>query len=103
MSHLIIWAPAAREDMRAIHAYISKDSRRYARAMLRRILVSVSRLKDFPRIGRCVPEFGELDEIRELIVRNYRVIYRISSESIAVGAVIHGARELRPALDDRQV
>ena len=82
MSHQIIWAPAAREDMRAIQAYISRDSRRYARAMLRRILVSVSRLKDFPRIGRRVPEFGELDEIRELIVRNYRVFIVLAPKAL---------------------
>jgi toxin ParE1/3/4 len=89
--------------MRQIWEYIALDSRRYATNMLRRIVRSVGRLAEFPNIGRRVPEFGEREEIRELIVQNYRVIYRIGADIISVSAVIHGARDLERALGSRPV
>lgn len=47
-----------------------------------------------PRAGRKVPEFG-LDEFRQLLVRPYRVIYRIDHDSIVVISVMH-YRQLLP-------
>jgi plasmid stabilization system protein ParE len=99
----IIWAPPARQDLRDIHEYISRDSVTYATAMVDGIVVATQRLIDFPRLGRRVPEFGERDLIRELIVRNYRVIYRIDPDSISIAAVIHGARDLLKATSDRTI
>jgi plasmid stabilization system protein ParE len=59
----------------------------------RKIVESVSRLKDNPKSGRIVPEF-EIETIREIIVGNYRIIYLSSEELIQIIAVIHGARLL---------
>ncbi|TMB64277.1 MAG: hypothetical protein E6J43_13680 [Chloroflexi bacterium] len=36
---------------------------------------SAARLSEFPLSGRIVPEFNQ-ENIRELLVRNYRVAYR---------------------------
>ncbi len=46
-----------------------------------------------PISGRKVPEY-EAEDIRELIEKPYRIIYRIKSDQIDVLAVIHGARLL---------
>jgi toxin ParE1/3/4 len=54
----------------------------------------------FPLMGREVPELED-QAIREIIVQKYRVIYRVKHEAIKIGAVIHGARELTNALQDR--
>ena len=43
--------------------------------------------------GRMVPEF-QAEDIREVIERPYRIIYRIKPEQIDVLAVIHGARQI---------
>jgi len=40
-----------------------------------------------------VPEY-QTDDIRELIEKPYRIIYRIKADRIDVVAVIHGARLL---------
>jgi len=40
-----------------------------------------------------MPEF-ERDELRELIVRPYRLIYSISDSQVVILHVIHGARLL---------
>jgi toxin ParE1/3/4 len=47
----------------------------------------------FPMSGRVVPEYDRND-VRELIERPYRVIYRIKRDQIEVLAVIHGAQQL---------
>ena len=44
-----------------------------------------------------VPEY-EAPDIRELIERPYRIIYRVMPDQIDVLAVIHGARLLPPIL-----
>ena len=48
-----------------------------------------------------VPEY-EMDRLRELIVRNYRVIYALSpdAETVHVFAVRHGSLNLRRQLGD---
>lgn len=57
-------------------------------------------LERFPRIGRRVPEWDH-DSIRERIVGNYRLIYRINDEKILIIAVVHGARLLDDSISMR--
>jgi plasmid stabilization system protein ParE len=40
-----------------------------------------------------VPE-AEEENIRELLFQNYRIIYRVGTDSILILTVIHGARDL---------
>lgn len=44
-----------------------------------------------------VPEYSR-DDVREVIERPYRIIYRIMESQIDVLAVIHGARLLPPEI-----
>ena len=48
-------------------------------------------LRRFPESGRVVPELGR-EEIRELLVGSYRVIYRRSKNRIEIAMVRHQAR-----------
>ncbi|MGQ0572185.1 MAG: type II toxin-antitoxin system RelE/ParE family toxin [Armatimonadota bacterium] len=52
---------------------------------------AVSTLSRFPEKGRVVPEVGR-PEIREVIYRGHRVIYRVGPRSIWVLTVRHGRR-----------
>jgi len=45
------------------------------------------------RRGHVVPEIGD-KQIRELIVRSYRLIYKVEKSRVAVLAIVHGARDL---------
>ncbi|MGE4274341.1 MAG: type II toxin-antitoxin system RelE/ParE family toxin [Desulfitobacterium sp.] len=58
-----------------------------------RIIEMVEKLSDFPNRGRKVPEVED-EKIREIVFHNYRLIYKLSDESILVLAIIHAAREL---------
>jgi addiction module RelE/StbE family toxin len=70
----IIWTELAVDDLKLIHEYISKDSKRYADRFIEKIIERVDQLEHFPKSGRVVPEF-DLPTIRELIDGNYRIIY----------------------------
>jgi len=89
----IIWTEPAVADLQNIKTYISNDSKYYATVVTEKILKSVEKIKDFPRIGREVPEF-EGNEIREIIYSNYRIIYRIHEDFILILAVVHGKRNI---------
>lgn len=87
----LTWLPAAYADLEGIWSYIARDSAVYASGMIKRIVDAPKSLPRFPQLGRVVPEW-ESPQIRELIVGNYRLIYKIEVERIIVLAVIHGAR-----------
>jgi toxin ParE1/3/4 len=50
-------------------------------------------LKDFPEIGRHVPE-AEREDIRELIFQGYRIIYRVGQQRVDILTTLHGSRDL---------
>ena len=100
MAHKIIWSPIVVEDLESIANWISRDSEAYAAALIQEIVDAVENLSMFPRMGREVPELDD-PHVREIIVQKYRVIYRVESDAIKLGAVIHGARELDRALRGR--
>lgn len=88
------WSRRARADIRGLKTYIAKDSPYYARHFTERIIASVEKLKEFPKIGRVVPEAEGREDVRELIYRGYRIIYLIRSEHISIVTIIHGSRDL---------
>jgi plasmid stabilization system protein ParE len=86
-------SPSARHDLRDIVRYISLDSPERAVAFGRFLLSQTKRLADFPELGRVVPEFGR-EEIREIVVRSYRVIHRVDHADCRVEVIRfwHAAR-----------
>jgi addiction module RelE/StbE family toxin len=102
MGRKIIWSPTALQDLSDISEYISRDSPSYAAGAIEKIVDAADVLLDLPRIGRGVPEF-EQENVRELIVYRYRVIYEIEGEAINTASVVHGARLLRKALKGRPI
>lgn len=85
------WSPEAIEDLESIAGYIARDSEFYARSVVTKILKVSRSISDFPLMGRIVSEIGD-ENIRERIVYNYRLVYRIEKKIILVIAVIHGRR-----------
>lgn len=75
------WTQLAQDRVFEIAAYISQDSFSEAEKWVDRIFDYVKRLETFPESGRNIPEFINRKEIRELIFGNYRIIYRIESDT----------------------
>ncbi|WP_353740592.1 type II toxin-antitoxin system RelE/ParE family toxin [Desulfoferrobacter suflitae] len=62
-----MWSRPAKRDLRSIHDHIASDSKFYAKKVVKDIVEKSEVLKDFPLMGRMVPELQDPD-IRELIV-----------------------------------
>jgi toxin ParE1/3/4 len=91
----INWTNQARDDLKNIFDFISQDSFGYAKIIIIHLRSSTKKLKDHPKIGWIVPEFGS-EQIREIIVGNYRVVYRVVSENrLDILTVHHSARDLQ--------
>jgi toxin ParE1/3/4 len=91
----IRWTRRARGDLAAIKSYIAEDSPIYSDLVITRIIAATDRLARFPKSGRVVPEVG-IEEIREVIHRPYRIVYRLVGEDqIHILTVHHSARHFR--------
>jgi toxin ParE1/3/4 len=92
----IIWTQRSLIDLKSIAEYISKDSVKYALLTIERIIDVTKHLETNPRIGRMVPEIGRNDKIREIILGNFRIIYKITSSlTIHILTVHHSAKRFR--------
>jgi addiction module RelE/StbE family toxin len=92
------WTDQAFDDLDAACEYIARDAPRSADALAVRITRAIQRLADFPRSGRIVPERSE-DDIREVIVQHYRIIYRVRDDLVEIITIHHGARPLPDVRD----
>ncbi len=90
------WTPQASGDLEAITNFIAADSPHYASLFAMDVLVSVERLVTFPHSGRMVPELND-PAVREIILGNYRIVYRVRQDFVELLAVYHGARLLDPS------
>lgn len=93
MAQRIIWTEVAWNDLEAIAEYIARDSGYYAAAFVQEVRDAARSLARFAARGRIVPEFRDA-HIRELFVRDYRLIYHVGQRTVHVLAFIHGARDL---------
>ena len=90
----IVWSSRALTDLEDIGDYISKDSIKYAKHTLTKILNSATIISTNPLLGRIVPEANDKN-IREIFCGNYRVIYQIAeNDFISVLTVFHTSRLL---------
>ena len=60
-----------------------------------RIIEAVEPLADFPLSGRVAPEFAR-DDLREILLGSYRIVYQVGIDAVEIATVFHMARLLRP-------
>lgn len=90
----IKWSNDALLDLDAISEYISQDSPENAKKFIQEIFKKVENLSTFPFMGRTVPDQSN-EKIREILHKNYRIIYEIKDDFVEVLIIIHGSRILR--------
>jgi toxin ParE1/3/4 len=89
----VVWTELAHEQLDGAMAYIARDRPAAANRWLEHLLDAAGSLSDFPDLGRVV-EGTKRDDIRELIVSPYRIIYRRDENTICVTMVLHDRRHL---------
>ena len=90
----IKWTHEALDRLIEIEEYISKDSPSRAVQFVDQLIEHAEVLSDKPRIGRTVPELANPD-IRELVIKKYRIVYRLKANRIEILTVFEGHRLLR--------
>ncbi len=87
------WTDNAINHLLSIYEYISRDSQTYAKRIVDKLTHRSIQIAAFPLSGRIVPEY-ETENIREVIEKPYRIIYRLMPNQIDVLAVVHGSQLL---------
>ena len=80
----IKWSEQAENRVYDIASYIALDSISEAEKWIENIFDYVKRLENFPDSGRYVPELPIRKDVRELVFKNYRIIYRIEKETVYI-------------------
>ena len=84
-------------------AFLALDSQQGAERVLRRIEARAATLESTPARGRVVPELSrfQMRTWRELMIRPYRLVYRIEGDAVTVLAVFDARRDLEDLLFER--
>jgi Plasmid stabilization system protein len=90
----IRWSYEALDRLIEIEDYISKDSSVRAIQFVDQLIEYAELLSGKPLMGRIVPELANPD-IRELVFKKYRIIYRLKEKRIEILTVFEGHRLLR--------
>ncbi len=94
----ILWTERGIDSLETLIEHIAIDSSYYASRFAQSILQKIESLRDFPRMGRIVPELQK-PFIRELIYQNYRIVYQLDRQTIYILLICHGMQILPDFLD----
>mgnify|MGYP001588102641 CR=1 FL=1 len=90
----ILWTKEALLRLQKIEDYISRDNPDIAVEFVDKLIMVAETLNDNPEKGRVVPELS-LENIRELLYKNYRIVYLIKKSSIDILTVFEGHQLLK--------
>jgi toxin ParE1/3/4 len=89
----VTWTARARTRLAEIHDYIAQDSKPRALAMVERIIDRSAQLELVPNSGTRLAGFLD-DEVRELLERPYRIVYRVTDAAVEILTVKHYRQRL---------
>ena len=97
----IVWTQESVSKLISIEEFIADDSPTRANRFIAQIIKKTISLKKHPNKGRIVPEFS-LPELREIIFKNYRIVYRVSPDLIEILTVFESHRLIRSSEIDKK-
>ena len=95
MRSRVVWSPLALRRASEAADFIARDDPNAAARWVRGLLDAAHSLSSHPRRGRVVPETSRT-EIRELLLGDYRLIYRVAPRRVEILTVRHGRRRFDP-------
>jgi plasmid stabilization system protein ParE len=87
----VLWTDRALSDLEAIGDFIAADNPAAAERWVGVLMATAERAARTPRAGRRVPELGR-DDLREVLKRSYRIVYRVRDEHMEILTVLEGHR-----------
>ena len=92
MAYGVAWTESAWQELEEATEYIARDSPHFASALMHEAQLAAQSLKKFPQRGRIVPELRDAS-VREIFVKQYRLIYELGPNRVVVLSFLHGARQ----------
>ena|SRR6185436_12868310 len=89
------WSARADADLAEIGGFIADDDPVAARRWVDKIVAKAIAASKRPGIGRMAREYGR-EDIREVNLRGYRIIYAVRRKHITVLTVFEGHRQPPP-------
>ena len=90
----VIWSRESLKRLLEIENFIAIDNIEKAETFTDFLITKSYLIEENPKIGRMVPEFSDPD-LRELILKGYRLVYRIGSNQIEIVTVFESHRQMR--------
>jgi toxin ParE1/3/4 len=90
----VVWTKESINRLNEIESYIAHDNPNAAIKFIDYIISLAESLSKNPERGRIVPEFS-IKAIRELIYKNYRIVYLMKKDKIEILTVFEGHQLLK--------
>ena len=90
----LFWTKEALLRLQEIEEYISKDNQIAAVEFVDKLISVAETIIDNSEIGRIVPELS-FENIREILHKNYRIVYLVKKNSIDILTVFEGHQLLK--------
>lgn len=87
----IITEKHAQQELIQIKWYIAQDSEFYANKTINEINKRIDYLLLFPEMGKVI---NERQEIRQIIYKSYKILYRFNSNKVYILHIIHHSRNI---------
>ena len=104
MPYTVLLLEEAVKDIEAIYRYIKKSvNKKAAKDMISSIRKACDSLSENPERGRIPDELSRIGqfEYRQIIAKNFRIIYQLAKPNIFIFGVIHGRRNIGEVLRQR--
>lgn len=104
MRYKVLLTGSAARDLEELDAYVTEnDSPAAADHVLGQIEEAAAALSEFPERGTCPQELSSLGihEYREVFFKPYRIVYRVSKQTVYVYLIADGRRNMEMLLNRR--
>ena len=97
---IVSWTNEALKKLWEVETFIGRDSTEKAESFVNYLIGKGESIALNPRIGRMVPEISN-PEIRELIAKKYRIVYRVHAQKVEILTVFEGHKLLQ--IDEMEI
>ena len=102
MKSKLVFLPSAVGDLDEIILYIAESDKNAALKIKNEIIDKIEKLKEFPKLGRIIPEAKMRKKgYRMLVHESYLIFYRIIEDKIYIYRVLHGKRDYPNLFNDK--
>jgi plasmid stabilization system protein ParE len=100
-SRAVVWAASALEDLIGVLEDVAAHYPGFEPELYEQVMAAAASLATLSERGRLVPELRD-QRTREIFVREYRVMYEVLDDRVAVAAFVFGRRDFATWWRERQ-